>query len=114
MATHEFGILEEFDESAVYKDYEPEKYKCISIDDEYIEYIVKYLGNLNTYYFEYNQKEYGLNYYGITIIPPKSIMYLYDIVVTANRFKKSHQLAELCLLLMDAKIKNKHIIHFGI
>ena len=30
----EFGIIDEFDEEKDYSDYEPEKYNCISVDDE--------------------------------------------------------------------------------
>lgn len=33
---HDFGIIEEFDSQKSYNDYTPEKYGCVSVDDDII------------------------------------------------------------------------------
>lgn len=114
MPRHEFGVIDDFDINKDYSEYEPDKYECISVDDKLIVDIVQYLKNIKTYHHCFDRKETGLAYYGVTIIPPRSLMFLYDIVTTSNQFKKSEELADLSALIITAKIKEKHLIHFGI
>lgn len=114
MAKHEFGIIDKFDEEKDYSNYEPKEYNCIEVDDKLIEDMVKYIKNLRTYHHSYSKPENGLAYYGVTLIPPTSIIFLHDIVSTLNRFKKSQELTDLTCLLMEAKVKGKYIIHYGI
>ena len=43
MAKHEFGIMESAPVSGKrYDEYEPKKYNCISVDDDYIEGSISY------------------------------------------------------------------------
>lgn len=114
MAKHEFGIIENFDEKKDYSNYEPKEYNCIEIDDELVREMLKYLKSLRTYHHKYSNPSTGLAYTGVTLIPTTSIIFLHDIVSTLNRFKKSQELTDLTCLLMDAKIKGKYIIHYGI
>ena len=114
MAKHEFGILQDFDKDKIYEKYEPEKYNCVSVSDELIAAVVPYLKNMKTYHHSFNNKSLGLAYTGITIIPTSSITFFYDLVNTLNKLRQSHELAVLLVVLMDAKINNKNIIHFGI
>ncbi len=72
--THEFGILDEFDKRKVYNDYEPQKYDCISVDDDTMNRLIPDLSVMKTYFHSYDRPEYGLAHWGITIIPPESLI----------------------------------------
>jgi ubiquinone/menaquinone biosynthesis C-methylase UbiE len=48
LAKHDFGIIDFFEENKWYSDYEPQKYNCISVDDNLLgEMIIKYNEELN-------------------------------------------------------------------
>lgn len=70
--THEFGIIDDITEKS-YENYAPEKYHCISLDDEIILNLIKPLSIMKTYFHRLDRPEYGLAYHGITIIPPESL-----------------------------------------
>ena len=99
MAKHEFGIMQTPPKPQTrYDEYEPEKYQCISIDDEYVEKIenkiAKHLGtDVNC---------------GITLMPPESL----DGVI--NVIDKYKDLSELKALLVNAKEQSKYVIHYGL
>ena len=101
MANHEFGIMqnqpmnkERFDE------YEPNKYDCIVVDDNFIEPILIDLQKLGK----------GLAYCGITLIPPESM----DILIKILLLQDKLEYTDLIYLANQAKEENKYIIHFGI
>ncbi len=77
MAEHDFGIIDFFEENKWYSDYEPEKYNCISVDDDLLEeLIIKYnkeLMEMKTYFQVTTQPGNGLDYCGVTLIPPESL-----------------------------------------
>ena len=111
MAKHEFGIMqnkpnnqEKFDE------YNPDKYNCITIDDDFIEPILMDLQSINTYWHTLQVPGEGLAYYGITLIPPDSMNILISILSSQN----SLEYESLIDLANQAKEENKYIIHFGI
>ena len=114
MAKHEFGIIDNFDKEKDYSNYEPKEYNCIEVDDELVSNMIGYLKNLKTYHHKFSNSSTGLAYTGVTLIPTSSLMFLHDIVSTLNRFKRSQELTDLTCLLMEAKIKGKYIIHYGI
>lgn len=114
MVGHKFGIIDDFNEKKDYSEYKKEEYNCISIDDELVVHITKYLKNLKTYHNNFNEEANGLAYTGVTIIPPKSLAYFYDIVATVNQFKKSTELSNLSTLILEAKKNEKYLIHYGI
>ncbi|EGW41622.1 hypothetical protein [Desulfosporosinus sp. OT] len=111
MAKHEFGIFEiDPAPETSYDTYEPEKYNCIAVDDDYIEPLLGKLSTLDTYFHSVSRPDKGLAYTGITIIPPPSL----------SKFKKiidSTDLTELQVLSkkIDKAIqKHKSMIHYGI
>ncbi len=111
MASHEFGIMKTMprgDEN--FQSYEPEKYGCISIDDEHIENLVSEFEDIVTYWHRLSWKMTGLNYIGITLIPPKSCGALSEIF----KAQKSPVYDELCGLLDKAKAQEKFVIHYGL
>lgn len=109
MAKHEFGIMKKTPTHGKrYDEYEPEKYCCISVDDEYIENITCDLDNIDFYWHTIDKAGKGLAYFGITLIPPKSINSIIKVIDNKKEFN------ELKILLLKAKTENKFVIHYGI
>lgn len=111
---HEFGILDDFDIQNKYNDYIPQKYNCISVDDDIINSLIDNLSIMKTYFHSFNRPEYGLAYYGVTIIPPESLSLFYDVVTSSGDFKNSTELSELASKIIQATEEKKYMIHYGI
>lgn len=109
MPRHEFGIMQIEPIKGIRFDvYEPEKYDCIFISDEFIEPLLSELLDIDFYWHSIDVHGKGLAYFGITLIPPESLDSLINIIFN---------IADLSLLkelLMKAKADNKFVIHFGI
>ena len=109
MAKHEFGIMECSPLSGKrYDDYEPEKYHCISVDDDYIEGIAPKLIDVDFYWHSIDIPEKGLAYCGITLIPPAAIKQFIPLIESIE------ELSELRCLLQKALSANKFVIHYGL
>ena len=109
MAKHEFGIMENTPENhRRYDEYEPRKYNCISVDDEYIEKAEKSFCNITFYWHSLDVNGKGLAYCGVTLIPPEALDEISDLINGADG------LGELKALCEKAKKENKWIIHFGL
>ena len=109
MPKHEFGLMSESPRpGARFDKYEPEKYRCIAVDDDDIEAVGAELQALSCYWHTLTRPEKGLAHFGITIIPPTSLPAFEDIVA------KAPQLAELRELIVTARREGRWIIHFGI
>lgn len=111
---HEFGIIENFDRRKDYGFYSPKEYNCISVEDDLINNLSKPLNIMKTYFHSYNRPECGLAYWGVTIIPPESLLLFYDVVVSSVNFKKSDELTSLATKITQARDGKKYMIHFGI
>ena len=108
MAKHEFGIMESAPVSGKrYDEYEPKKYNCISVDDDYIEGIEQLL-IFDSFCHTIDIPMKGLNYIGITLIPPESLEEFLTVIGDVSEY------AELRKLLIDAKNRNKYVIHYGL
>ena len=114
MATHEFGIIENINEKKNYNDYEPEKYNSIYVDDELIEPLLAKMKILNTYYHSFNRPEFGLAYYGITLIPPESLESFQELLLNEKVQFENGDLDKLIQIVTLAIKREKHMIHFGI
>ncbi len=114
MPKHEFGIIDKLNNEKEYNIYEPEKYSCISIDDEIIYDLVDEFEKLNTYFHKIENKNFGLAYFGVTILPPSSLILFLDIIKkNENKFEEDQY--QLFVNLIQSAINNKkHMIHFGI
>ena len=109
MAKHEFGIMESAPVSGKrYDEYEPKKYNCISVDDDYIEGIQEQLLIFDSFCHTVDIPMSGLNYAGITLIPPSSIDAFLTVIDNGLEY------AELRDLLINAKKRNKYVIHYGL
>ena len=109
MLRHEFGIMPETPEKHMsYQQYTPEKYNCISVDDDYILEIIKDLREIKFYWCTLDRPEWGISYYGTTLISPES----------AGKFLEKiygiPDLSDLANLLWNAINENKFVIHYGI
>ena len=111
MARHEFGIMEKAPSAADnFEAYEPERYSCICIDDIYIEGILSEFDGIRTYFHRLSQESSGLNYIGITLIPPGSCGSFREILK-----RKSNSVYDgLCGLFELAEMQEKFVIHYGL
>ena len=109
MANHEFGIMQIPPEyGKQYEDFEPEKYNCISVNDDYIESVANDLNNIDFYWHILDVSGKGLAYCGVTLIPPLSMQKFISVI------ENNSKLNELKELLSKALNENKWVIHFGI
>lgn len=109
MARHEFGIMQNAPaHGRRYDEYEPQKYNCVSVNDDYLEDIVANFNHIDFYWHTLDVKGKGIAYCGITLIPPCSIQAFIDVI------KDITALHELRKLLEKALAANKWIIHFGL
>ena len=109
MAKHEFGIMTDAPQSGKrYDEYEPRKYDCISVDDDYVEGIAEKLGFIDFYWHTLSIKEKELAYCGISLIPPCSLKAFIDVIDDIP------ELYELKGLLEKALSQNNWVIHYGL
>ena len=109
MSYHEFGIMQTPPKKGKrYDKYEPEKYNCISVDDDCITSILDKLSNIDFYWHTLDVAGKGLSYCGITLIPPSSMQEFINVIDEIPEFT---QLKEH---LVQALNENKWVIHFGI
>ena len=109
MAMHEFGIMQT--EPAVgqqFEEYAPRKYHCICVDDAEIERLLPETEGLELYRHTVDCAGKGLDYTGITLIPPVSLPKLPEAVT------RQGDMAKLAALLRRAERENKWVIHYGI
>jgi len=104
LAKHEFGIIDSFEENTVN-------------DDLVEELIIKYneeLMAIKTYFQVTTQPGTGLDYCGVTLIPPESLKQFRDIIIKANNHFKAKELQLLTEKITEAITGNKYLIHYGI
>lgn len=115
MPRAEFGIIDEFEKDKDYSDdYEPEKYHCIAINDDFINAWWSNLTQIKTFFHHYDRPEFSLARWGVTLIPPESLEAFYNIVSTDKCSKSSKELINLMILLRKAISEKKYVIHYGV
>ena len=108
-AKHEFGIMTDAPQAGkIYDKYEPWKYACISVDNDYLEGVAERLSSIDFYWHTLSVKGKGLAYCGITLIPPCSLKALID-VITDNS-----ELFKLKKMLEKALDNDSWVIHYGL
>lgn len=111
----EFGIIDKFEKNKDYScNYEPEKYNCISINDNILNEWWSDLTLIKTYFHSYSRPSFALARWGVTLIPPESLKAFYNIILKDKKSKSSVELIELMVLLRKAIEENKFVIHYGI
>ena len=111
---HDFGMIHKVDFQGNYEAYTPEKYNCISVDDDLLNSFSEELSLMKTYFHSFNRPENGLAYYGITLIPPESLSLFYEALVSSETFKASNELSKLASKIMEASVEKKYMIHYGV
>lgn len=109
MPKHEFGIMNTVPiPGKRYDEYEPQKYKCIVIDDDCIKNLMEPLSAIDFYWHTLDVPGKGLAYCGVTLIPPTSNRAFIAVI------ENIAELSELKTVLQKAIDEQKYIIHFGI
>ncbi|MCQ2471518.1 MAG: hypothetical protein MJ147_05720 [Clostridia bacterium] len=109
MATHKFGIMEKAPLSGEeFNEYEPKKYKAISVDDDFIEPLLEKFNNIDCCWHCIDRMEKNLAYTGISLIPPTSMN------AFLSALEGSDGTDELRKLFIKARDEEKFVIHFGI
>ncbi|MDD6031893.1 MAG: hypothetical protein PUC47_00175 [Oscillospiraceae bacterium] len=110
MARHYFGLLPHPPGSERYDTFEPERYGCIAVDDEYIELLLPEFDDIPCFWHTLQVPGNNLAYCGITLIPPESAPRFAEVF---RRHDVSRYQALLSLLEQAAQ-EGKYIIHYGI
>lgn len=109
MAKHEFGIMNKAPSAGKrYDAYDPNKYNCIPVDDDYMEAVAAELQNLHCYWHSLDVPQKGLAYCGITLIPSESLESFISVIENHDGFEPLKQLAQKAL------DEGKYIIHYGL
>lgn len=111
---HDFGIVEDLSALPEEIAYEPEKYGCVWIDDDYLDGWQPRLALIPTFFHTPDRPERGLARYGITLIPPASLPALEEILLSEPKLKTDEQLVELSRVIREAIRRQKYVIHFGV
>lgn len=91
-----------------YDEYEPQKYHCISVNDDDLEDLDANFNHIDFYWHTLDVKGKGLAYCGITLIPPSSIRSFIDVIKSVSVLSALKELSEKALE------ENKWMIHFGL
>ena len=108
---HEFGIIEEFHPgSGEYEEYAPERYGCVSVDDDLLQEVFGRLRDLDTFWHRGDRPARGFACYGITLIPPESLP-----AFLAELRREGHpEFLPLAEKVREAIRQGNYMIHFGI
>lgn len=107
--THAFGLMERPPEPGrQYDAYDPENYVCAWIEDDLLGLAGEALSGIDACWGSLSRPEKGLAWYGVTLIPPRSLPAALSAAAGRPGFR------ELERLLERAAAENKFIIHFGI
>ncbi len=120
MSYYNIGIIENFDKEFDYSysnldlEYKDiiKKYNCISVDKDLFDEVINNVENIDTYFQSYGNKGKYIDPYGVTLIPPKSLLQLIDVVISLGN--NSNDTKSLIELINKAHKENKLIICFGI
>lgn len=119
MSYYHLGIIDNFDKEFDYSysnldlEYEDiiKKHNCISVDEDYFDEVINKVENIDTYFQSYGNKGNYIDPCGVTLIPPKSLLQLIDVICSSENNSETKSLIEL---INKAHKENKFIICFGI
>lgn len=90
------------------------QYHCVSVPDGIVSDWIPLANNIPTYLCSLSRKNMGIDHYGVTIIPPKSVKMLFDIVRSYMDTTKNESVEKLVKLLNIAFEKRQYVICYGI
>lgn len=106
---HEFTIVE----NKYIEDYDLQRHHCVCVDDTVILKILKRLKIMKTYSHSLNRPDFGLIYWGITLIPPTSLALFQDVILTV-KIDENNEIPLLVAMISEAIEKQAYIVHYGI
>lgn len=109
----EFGIIDNLEEYNEHE-YNPSKYHCTAIDDDFINDWWDELVLIKVYFHSLSRPDFGLARWGITLIPPESLEAFYEIIAKDKRSRKSEELIKLMEVILMAINQKKYVIHYGV
>ena len=108
---HDFGIIREFHpDSGEYEEYAPERYGCVSVDDDLLQGVFDRLQDLDTFWHRGSRPAKGLARYGITLVPPASLPAL----LAELRRGGCPEFLPLAEKVREAIRQGKYMIHYGV
>ena len=110
MAKHEFGIMEQAPGMERYDSYEPERFGCISLGDEWVEALLPLLDGIPCFWHTRQRPGKGLAYCGITLIPPQSL----ERFVHVFQAQENAAYDGVIALFQRAIQAGKYVIHYGL
>ena len=110
----EFGIIKDFDREKDYSEYEPQKYNCVSIDDDALNNWWARLEDMKSYFHTYSRPDKALARCGVTLIPPESLDLFHAIVKDDTQAEYHEQAAAVLSVIEEAKRNGSFVIHFGV
>ena len=90
------------------------QYRCVSVSDDIVNTWIPLADNMPTFSCSLSRPNIGIGHYGVTVIPPKSVKKLLDIVRLCMGTTHNESVEELVKLLDVAIEKSQHIICYGI
>lgn len=119
MSYYNIGIIDNFDKEFDYSysdldlEYEDiiKKHNCISVNEDFFDKVINKVENIDTYFQGYGNKGNYIDPCGVTLIPPKSLLQLIDVI---NSLGNNSDTKSLIKLINKAHKENKFIICFGI
>ncbi len=106
---HEFGIMPRTPQKGErYDEYEPKKYRCISVNGERIDEILQKLEEIEFFWHTIDVRGMGIAYCGITLISPQSAKKMVGILPRDKDF------LPLIELLEKAVLQDSFVIHYGL
>lgn len=90
------------------------QYRCVSVSDDIVNTWIPLTDNMPTFLCSLSRPNKGIDHYGVTIIPPKSVKILLDIVRLCMDTTQNESVEKLVKLLNVAIEKDQHIICYGI
>jgi len=110
----EIGIIESIDFEYDYSAYQPENYKCISLNDCYLDDWWRDLSIIRSYFHNMKRPSLSIARYGVTILPPDSLGMFQDIMLKDKRLKKDRELQRAAGIIGEAIACKKYIIIYGV
>ena len=111
----EFEILDRA-EPGIYYQYRrlPGIDNLISVNDDFFDHWQPRLFMVKSYFHCLGEPKYGLDRFGVTLIPPESLPTFFAIVNDDPASRKSEELTELLRMIYDASRSGKWLIHYGV
>ncbi|MDF9825530.1 hypothetical protein M2475_001977 [Breznakia sp. PF5-3] len=108
---NEFAIIDHLELEYDYSFTDKDKYNYVKISDDFVNEWVSNLKKMPTFWHNLNRPNEGLARYGVTLIPPKSLLEFLNVVIKDENRSEVKKLIEL---IEEAIKEKKYIIHFGI